>query len=203
MARKKKKGISTDIEDLNLVPIMNLVVCLIPMVLLGMSLVKVGVVNVNAPKFGQGAATPEESDKKPLNLTVAVGADGFRIQATADLNQALGLQAAAAAAPDAAAAGATAAPPIVIPKKGEEYDYVELYNKMVAIKGKFPDESIVNLTAEATVPFKHLIFVMDSLRVQLAADTYNEVDAFKNAELKYENNQPVLLWPDVVFAVAQ
>lgn len=202
MARKKKKGISTEIEDLNLVPIMNLVVCLIPMVLLGMSLVKVGVVNVNAPKFGQGAATPEESDKKPLNLTVAVGADGFRLQATADLNAALGL-AAPAATPDAAAADPTAAPPIMIPKKGEEYDFVELYNKMVAIKGKFPDESIVNLTAEAKIPFKHLIFVMDSLRVQLAADTYDDVDAFKNAELKYENNQPVLLWPDVVFAVAQ
>lgn len=202
MARKKKKGIDTDIEDLNLVPIMNLVVCLIPMVLLGMSLVKVGVVNVNAPKFGQGAATPEESDKKPLNLTVAVGADGFRLQATADLNAALGL-AAPAANPDAGSADPSAMPPIMIPKKGEEYDYVELYNKMVAIKGKFPDESIVNLTAEAKIPFKHLIFVMDSLRVQLAADSYGELDAFKNAELKYENNQPVLLWPDVVFAVAQ
>jgi biopolymer transport protein ExbD len=202
MARKKKKGISTDIEDLNLVPIMNLVVCLIPMVLLGMSLVKVGVVNVNAPKFGQGAATPEDSDKKPLNLTVAVGADGFRLQATADLNAALGTVP-AAPAPDAAAADPTAAPPVLIPKKGEEYDYVELYNKMKILKDKFPDESIVNLTAEAKIPFKHLIFVMDSLRVQLAADSYNDLDAFKNADLKYENNQPVLLWPDVVFAVAQ
>lgn len=202
MARKKKKGIDTDIEDLNLVPIMNLVVCLIPMVLLGMSLVKVGVVNVNAPKFGQGAATPEESDKKPLNLTVAVGADGFRLQATADLNAALGTVP-AAPSPDAAAADPTAAPPVLIPKKGEEYDYVELYNKMKVLKDKFPDESIVNLTAEAKIPFKHLIFVMDSLRVQLANDSYSDLDAFKNAELKYENNQPVLLWPDVVFAVAQ
>lgn len=201
MARRKKKGINTDIEDLNLVPIMNLVVCLIPMVLLGMSMVKVGVVNVNAPKFGQGAATPEESDKKPLNLTVAVGADGFRLQATANLHETLGMG--AAPAPDAAAADPTAAPPILIPKKGEDYDYAELYNKMNAIKKAFPDESIVNLTAEARIPFKHLIFVMDALRVKLSEESYADLDAFKGAELKYENNQPELLWPDVVFAVAQ
>jgi hypothetical protein len=45
MARKKK-GVSTDVEDLNLVPIMNLVVCLIPIILYGTVMVKVGVVNV-------------------------------------------------------------------------------------------------------------------------------------------------------------
>ena len=202
MARRKKKGIDDKIEDLNLVPIMNLVVCLIPMVLLGTALVKVGVVNVNAPKFGQGAAAPEDDAEKPLNLTVAVGADGFRLSATgADLNQVLGL------APEVPAEGAdpSAAPAAgpFLPKKGDAYDYVELYNKMTAIKSKFPEESIVNLTAEANIPFKHLISVMDSLRVQLEQDSYNDLDAFKNAGQKYENNTVVLLWPDVVFAVAQ
>ena len=54
MPRSKKKGIDDKLEDLNLVPIMNLVVCLIPMVLLGTALVKIGVLNVNAPNFGHG-----------------------------------------------------------------------------------------------------------------------------------------------------
>jgi biopolymer transport protein ExbD len=69
MARKKK-AFEEKMEDLNLVPIMNLVVVLIPVVLFGMSLVKIGVVNVNAPKFGMGQAAPADDDKKPLNLTI-------------------------------------------------------------------------------------------------------------------------------------
>ena len=136
MARKpsSKKKIDTEIKDLNLVPIMNLVVCLIPIVLLGASLVKIGVINVNAPKFGMGQATPSDDEKKPLNLTVAVGEDGFRITASgADINSVLGL---APADPAAIAENPAAAAGPFIPKKGKEYDFVELYNKLCAIKDK-------------------------------------------------------------------
>ena len=98
MARKKK-GVSTDVEDLNLVPIMNLVVCLIPIILYGTVLVKVGVVNVNAPKFGMGKATPSDDEEKPLNLTLGIEETGFRLKAGgADINQLLGVDPTAAAA---------------------------------------------------------------------------------------------------------
>lgn len=199
MARKKKKKFDDKIEDLNLVPIMNLVVCLIPMVLFGMSLIKIGVVNVNAPKFGMGAAAPDESDEKPLNLTIAVAADGYRLTASgADINTIMGLP---PVDPTNPAAAAAAGP--TIPKKGEKYDYVELYNKLVAIKKQFPNESVVNLTAERDTHFKYLIGTMDVMRTYLEADTYDGMDAFQAASVKYEDNQVALLWPDVVFAVAQ
>lgn len=200
MARRpsSKKKVEDKIEDLNLVPIMNLVVCLIPIVLLGASLVKVGVVNVNAPKFGMGQATPDDSEDKPLNLTVAVGEDGFRITASgADINSVLGLP------PPAEGADPSAAPGPFIPKKGDDYDYVELYNKLVQVKEKFPEETIVNLTADARIPFKYLMRVMDTLRVRLEGDQYAELEAFQRASIVYDGNQAKLLWPDVVFAVAQ
>ena len=79
MARKKKT-VSTEIEDLNLVPIMNLVVCLIPMVLVGMSLVKIGVINVNAPRFGMGQAEPSDDEDKPLGLTIAINTDAHSVK---------------------------------------------------------------------------------------------------------------------------
>ena len=63
MAKRKKKGAEEKIDDLNLVPIMNLVVCLIPIVLFGMSLVKIGVINVTLPKLGQSA--PQMTRKAP------------------------------------------------------------------------------------------------------------------------------------------
>ncbi len=199
MARKKKK-FDDKIEDLNLVPIMNLVVCLIPIVLLGTSLVKIGVINVNAPKFGMGQAAPDDSEEKPLNLTVAVGEDGFRITASgADINQVLGL--APAAEPGAEPTEAAAGP--LIAKQGENYDYVELYNKLVQIKEKFPEETIINLTADARIPFKVMIYTMDSIRVRLEKDSYEDIEGFKAASVNYEGNTVKLLWPDVVFAVAQ
>lgn len=198
----KKKAFDDKIEDLNLVPFMNMVVCLIPMVLAGTALVKIGVVNVNAPKFGQGAATPEESDEKPLNLTVAIGKDGFRLTATgADINTVLGVEAAAPA--DPADPAAAAAPGYLIAKKGEEYDYVELYNKMVKVKSQFPQETVMNLAADSQIQFQYVINVMDSLRVKLEAENYGDFAEFQKASTKIEDGQPALLWPDVVFAVAQ
>lgn len=200
MARKKKTFDNT-ITDLDLVPIMNLVVCLIPMILWGASLVKLGVVNINAPKFGMGAAAdPVDDENKPLNLTIAVASDGFRLSATgADLNQVLGL---APAAVDPALEGQPVAGP-VIPKKGDDYDYVELYNKLTAIKARFPEETIVNMTSEPTLPYKYVITAMDAIRMRLDADSYPDVAAFRKGGIKMENGAQLLLWPDVVLAIAQ
>lgn len=201
MARKKKKAFDDKIEDLNLVPIMNLVVCLIPMVLAGAALVKIGVVNVNAPKFGMGAAEETESDEKPLNLTIAVGEDGFRLSASgADINEILGLAPAAAADP-AAPAAPTQGP--LIGKKGENYDYVELYNKLAVVKGRFPEETIVNLTADPQIAFKHIINVMDVIRYKLDGENFSDLDSLQLAQVALKDGQPEFLWYDVVFAVAQ
>lgn len=184
MARGKRK-LAEDTSDLNLVPIMNLVVCLIPMVLFGMSLIKVGVVNVTAPGFSPGLEVPGEP---PLDLTVAVADDGFRVAARgANVGELLGQ-------PDAS---------VTIPKQGTAYDYVGLYNALVTIKERHPGESVVKLSAERHTPYKYLVGAMDVMRVRLAEDRYDDVDRFRNAAVKYEDEQVALLWPDVVFAVVQ
>jgi biopolymer transport protein ExbD len=203
MARKKK-GVSTDVEDLNLVPIMNLVVCLIPIILYGTVMVKIGVINVNAPKFGMGKATPPSDDEeKPLNLTLGIEETGFRLKATgADINQLLGMEPAAMAAPDADPSAMPVAG-VLIPKKGDDYDFVELYNKLVVIKKAKPEESIINLTADKKIHYVHIIKSMDAIRYQLEQDSYSEMDAYKEAGIRKDANTRELLWPDVVFAVAQ
>jgi hypothetical protein len=180
---------------------MNLVVCLIPIVLFGMSLVKIGVINVNAPKFGMGQAAPSDDEKKPLNLTVAVAENGFRLTAGgADINQVLGVAVAQPTDP-AAAAGAPAG--VVIPKKKDKYDFVKLYLDLVKIKDAFPDETIINLTADAKIPVKYVVGVIDSMRFRLEGDSFSDMAAFAGASVKMEGNVQQLLWPDVVFAVAQ
>ncbi|MCB9536629.1 MAG: biopolymer transporter ExbD [Myxococcales bacterium] len=192
MARKKTHP-DEKVEDLNLVPIMNLVVCLIPIVLLGTSLVKIGVVNVNPPKFGVADTPPDDTTEKPLDLTVAVGEDGFRVSAAgADLRQVLGL---------APTTEATATP--LIAKQGEHYDYVALYNMLVQLKGAFPHESVLKLTGDARIPFKVMLATMDAVRVRLEQDRYDDLEDFRTASVQYAGNTPDLLWPDVVFAVAE
>ncbi len=196
MARKKKKKMEFAQEELNLVPVMNMVMCLIPVILAGSAAVKLGMVNVNAPKFGNGAAPPDESDEKPLNLTVAVGEDGFRISASgADINQILQLP---PVVDPAAPQGPT------VPMAEGKYDFVGLYNQLVKVKEQFPNETIVNLTADAKVPFKYVIGVMDVIRMRLEADTYDDPEVFMQAAArKDEKGAAELMWPDVVFAVAQ
>jgi biopolymer transport protein ExbD len=207
MAKRKKKGIDDKIEDLNLVPIMNLVVCLIPIVLFGMSLVKIGVINVNTPKFGMGQSAPAEDDKKPLGLTIAIGKDGFILKATgANLNDILGIPAEQPANPEDAAVNSG----VKIAKAKELYDYLDLYAKLKTIKKQFPEESIVNLTAEADTHFKHVITTMDAIRYDLKDARYDNIKSFADASRVYERKVvdgkdvevAKLLWPDVVFAVA-
>ena len=53
------------------------------------------------------------------------------------------------------------------------------------------------------MPFKHIIATMDTMRIRLEADAYDEWEDFANAKYKYEGDEMQLLWPDVIFAVAQ
>lgn len=123
--------------DLNLVPIMNLVVCLIPMVLLGVSVTKVGVVEVEAPAFCCNAPTPSPS----LGLVVAVADDGFRLKA---------------AGGDLAVTH--------VPKRDAKYDHDALRAALVAVKRQHPHESSATLTAEPRTALRDIVATMDTMR---------------------------------------
>lgn len=198
MARHKKK-IDDKIEDLNLVPIMNLVVCLIPIVLVGMSMVKIGVINVNAPRFGMGQAEPSDDEEKPLGLRITIEEGGFRLTATgADINAELNVPIAAPTDVDT-----PPTPGIFIPKTGDVYNYADLYTKVIVLKGNHPDETIINLSAEPKIHFEYVIKVMDSIRFELEDKTYSDAKAFTEAIPALEAGQQKLLWPDVVLAMPQ
>ena len=218
MARSRKKGLDDKLEDLNLVPIMNLVVCLIPMVLLGTALVKVGVINVNAPNFGMGKSSSEnEEEKKPLNLTVMIGEKAIMIKASVPLNAIIkptdGV--------DVSESGITIkeVEPFrmhevevgkneTVKKPFYHFNYPVLYSLMAQIKDgvkdQYPNETVIKLAVDSNIPVKHIIEAMDSIRFRLEKDTYVKDDEFKEARVKYEEvdgkRRAVPLWPDVMFA---
>ena len=68
MARNKRDS-TDEIKELDLTPIMNMVVILIPLLLLSMVFLEVGVINITAPKLSVGPSTPTEIEEPdPLGL---------------------------------------------------------------------------------------------------------------------------------------
>jgi len=218
MARSRKKGIDDKVEDLNLVPIMNLVVCLIPMVLLGTALVKVGVVNVNPPNFGMGKSTTEnEDEKKPLNLTLMMGEKALMIKASIPLNAFIkpteGVEVSESGVSIRTVepfkmASVKVGENEVVKKPFYHYNYPALYSLMAQIrdgvKEAYPKERVVKLAVDANIPVKHIIEAMDAIRHRLEADSYTKPEDFREAKVKYEEvdgkRRAVELWPLVWFA---
>lgn len=209
-------------QDLNLAPIMNLVILLIPLLLLSVVFLEVTVINITAPKLAVGPQTEKPPpEEKPLNLTVAVGAKGFVISAEggnmppvagcppegatvclrADIND--DPVAKFAEARTAMANGAPMDDGEKIIKAGlKAYNWMVLYNQLTKIKKKFPKETIVNVSADPNIPFAAVIRLMDVARYQMTEDEFSDQAAFwagkpkkeEGAKKKYASlfNDPIL-----------
>ena len=140
--------------ELNIVPYLDIVVNLVMFMLLSMTgLISLGVLNVSAPKIsGEGAGGAQVEEKPKLLLTVAVGKQGFYIAGAGGV---LGAEASSAD---------TTRPP-TIPLRGDgKYDYAALTEHMKVIKGQFPNETQLILSADADVVYDVLVQTMDACR---------------------------------------
>lgn len=219
MARGRK-DISVE-QDLDLAPIMNMVVILIPLLLLSVVFLKVGVINITAPKLSMGPPSdtppPEE---EPLNLTVAVSAKGFRLAATGAVlpeqpgcpvpgpticleDQNVDVAAKYDEARKQISAGSVPQGEAELSNAMAAYNWKELYNQLVRIKTKYKDETIINISADPDVPYAAIVRVMDVARFQLEKDSYSKSSDFWSAQYKKEGQNYAELFPDPVLSVAQ
>jgi len=221
MARKSKYVEVA--EELNLIPIMNLVLCLIPCVLFKTQLVKIGMINVSAPSFGPASSKPkDDKEEKPLGLTVALSKEGFLLKATgANLFEVLGLT------PDGEASG------VKIPKKKDtflskegdpvelvEYDFSALYDYLARIKDIYKDEKLLTLVGEPDLEFKYLIRTMDVVRFRFESPKFSSLKELSAAaaQFKYKKTKEEVtgedgktktveayepLWDQVTFGAVQ
>lgn len=201
MARKPSERAHGDekIEDLNLVPIMAILIILIPVLLYAFTFFEVKVQAVAAPRLGPTKQKKKDDDdqKKPLNLTVLITKDGFALKQQAEL---------------------TDEPEPPIPKrtfivKGKEmvdYDYPALYTRVRQKKIEHPDETTVNVGAEMAIPWQTIARTIDTTRVVLEADSYENIEKYNQAKPKMGKDNdgdgavdPVDMFPAVVFVVAE
>ncbi len=197
MARQpsQRRHATDEAGDINLTPIMSILVILIPMIIYAFTFFEVKITRVALPKMGQPKQVAKEDEKKPLLLTVLVSKKGFAIKMQEEM----------AAEPE---------PPI--PKRpftvkllGKErkvvdYDYPALYTRLMRIKKEHKDERRIYIHADPLIPWQVVARVLDTTRYQLEEPAYDDLDKWAHAPLKRDSNgNPVPLFDDPKFTVAE
>ncbi|HXI58891.1 MAG TPA: biopolymer transporter ExbD [Polyangia bacterium] len=143
--KEHNEEIEEEAGELNLVPYMDIVTNIIIFLLASVvNQVALGNVNVTVPTLasGGGASSDDTPEKKPLNLTVSVGASGFTVAASGGVLP-------------------------VIPKlPNAQYDYKSLTAKLLEIKSS-PDnatETKANFNADANIPYDIVVATLDAMR---------------------------------------
>ncbi len=147
--------------ELDIRPVMNLMVVLIPLLIVSAEWVKLSVLEINIPPSknvgggGGGSDNQENKEKqKVLGLKIAISHEGISIANAATI----------LANEEGTAEGPT------IPKSSDgTYDYELLKTKLIEIKKKiagkgFVDEDRAVITASADIEYQVIIDVMDHIQ---------------------------------------
>ncbi|HDP99414.1 MAG TPA: biopolymer transporter ExbD [bacterium] len=156
MAFKPSERSSRTAEDveLNMTPVMNLMVVLIPLLLSSAVFVKIGVIDLNLPPaVGANVSqleAPKESEKK-LDLAVSITDNGFYISSSIEIVR----------------TADRSTPSIPLANDGS-LNYSALSEKLYEIKQKaldqFPDVDRIVIQAEPDIHYQVLVNTMDAAR---------------------------------------
>jgi hypothetical protein len=188
MSKGSKRGGEAD--ELNLVPVMNLVTILIPFILMAAQFINLAVIDSTLPAIGAPVPVEEQPEKPPLNLSVVITDLGFTVAGAAAVLNPEGppVEGAPPAVP-AEGEGEEKGPTIPCLEEGcptpQSYDYKELVRLLGVVKDEYSDEENVILVPESRIPYEVLVLTMDSTR----EDPNTMVDG-----------APRLLFPFVVIA---
>lgn len=133
--------------ELDVIPVMSLIVHLIPMILLSVRFMSLAHVPGQGPVVPTREATgPEQlAEQQARVVSVRIGGEGFVVGGLA------------AGEPRIPCAGACAP---------ETYDYASLNRTMALVKQAHPEEQRVVLVPEPAVPYEVLVRVMDATRAR-------------------------------------
>ncbi|OGB99242.1 hypothetical protein A2V82_12500 [candidate division KSB1 bacterium RBG_16_48_16] len=167
MAFRPSKRSSRTIEqiELNMFPMMNLMVVLVPLLLSTATAIKIGVIELNLPQAVGGeiseTAIPKEAQRS-LDLTVTITAGGFYLSSS----QAMLKQ------------EETGGPTIEKTAEGE-YDYSLLSGKLLEVKQRIAgsplDTKRIIIQAESDIEYQILVSTMDAARSILIDETRAEL----------------------------
>lgn len=192
---ERKSKLYIEEVEIDLKPIMGLICILIPLLVYAFSFYEIKIAPVSAPNVAApGHEQAGDEQKKPLNLTVLLTEQGFAVKM------------------DREVAGEDLSD-INIPKKSFElpdgrrvtdYDYPELYAQLVKVKKRFRNEVTINIGADPDVTWESVARTIDAARVELKQETFPDLKSYAEAaEATDDEGRPRLMFPQVVFVVAQ
>ena len=164
MSLHRKRSKISPASDLNLIPIMNLVLVLIPAVLYQTQLVKVGRVDIETPRMTQCCAYKTEN---PPQLTVALDQkNGFILKTSrVKIGHILSSKPTSSLPILIQSPALPTQESYTIPKKDDgSFDYPTLYQIALQIKKHHPNAHSLVLTGHAQIEFKHFIHTLDTIR---------------------------------------
>lgn len=174
MRRRFSERADDSTYELNLAPLLDIIVSIVPMLLLSVAFVQVTVIDTPVPQAVEKAiAAANEKNKDLVQITLAVSKQtGFRYTVV-DRGQ---------------------TKERVIAMKGQTLDFEALQNETLTLKKEYPDVFRLELNPEETIALNELVEVMDRLRTTRATDPKV---VFKDESGKaLETN---LVFPDIVF----
>ncbi len=149
MAFKRLKRAQEEAHELNVVPVMNLFMVLIPFLLLGATFFHIGVIPTSTPTL-----SPSDSDVPKTPTTVAINLEvttaSIKISAASvslDENELSALSS-------------------EWPKKGNEYPVEELRKALISIKDKYPDSNTLTVLPFEDLNYQELVKILDVTRVR-------------------------------------
>lgn len=171
-----------DAEELDLVPIMNLVTILIPFLLMASSFVTLAAIDSTLPAIGPPTESTEVDDEEEkLNLSIAITDEGFTILGSDGTLKSEGADGEKGATLPCKRAGCPSP---------DAYDTAGLTEMLADIKDRWKDEENVILVPESQVSYETIIFTMDAAR-----EDPSEKENDENG-----NSRNRLLFPNVVIA---
>ena len=142
-------------EELDLVPIMNLVTILIPFLLMASSFVTLAAIDSTLPAIGPPSQPSDEEPEETLNLSIAITDEGYTIMGSDAVLKSDG--------PDG-----EKGPTLPCKRSGcdtpDSYDTKGLTEMLSEIKDRWEDEENVILVPESQVAYETLILTMDAAR---------------------------------------
>ncbi len=139
-----------EVDDLNLIPIMNLMMTLIPFLLMGAAFYHIGVIPSSLPTHvPQGNPHPDKTKTVTLNLQVLP--DKLELSATGNN------------IPDSELSDMS----LEVPKKNGAYDLKALQARLIQIKGQYPKSDTVIVLPDDGISYNSLVAVLDTTREQI------------------------------------
>lgn len=146
--QSKREG--TEPVDLNMVPVMNLFLAMIPFLLMCAAFFQVSVINASVPALSEGAednAGEPEKQLDKVSMNVQITKKGFVLSATGDQDP-----------EELKKLGGT------IPKKSNQFDFAKLGERMKAIHDKYKKSDTVVILPEKDIMYDTIVKTMDATR---------------------------------------